>query len=228
MLPCCPTSTRRGTTYSFSNPDSPEQNGVAEAANKTIMRIARTLLEHSQAPQDLWGYAVLHATDLANLLPHHQLHGKTPQELWSGRSPNIRRLRVWGCTGHVLLDKNERRQQGGKLGPITKACVHVGHNPLGPGWLLLDGHSLREIPSSDVAFREHVPYFPQQQGRRELTSPGNTLTTLNSSGLAPPHRHPHPRPQEPLVYPHPAPPMMTTQSPLGVQGVQGSAPWLRG
>jgi len=211
----------RGTTYSFSNPDSPQQNGVAEAANKTVLQIARTLLEHSQAPRNLWGYAVLHATDLANLLPHHQLGGKTPQEMWSGEKPSVHRLRVWGSTGHVLLNKNERRRNGGKLGPVTKPCVLVGHNPIGPGWLLLDGDSLREVPSSDVAFQEHVPFYSRQGAEGNSHSPGTTLTFSNTPEPTPHQWCPRPKRRAPLVYHPPAPRMMTTQPPQGVQGVQG-------
>ena len=79
----------------------------------------------------------------------------------------MRRLRVWGCTGHVLLNKEQRRKEGGKLGPVTKPCVLVGINPQGPGWLLLDGTTNREVPSSDVVFQEDVPFYRRRADRGE-------------------------------------------------------------
>jgi hypothetical protein len=52
----------KGIHYTFSNPNSPQQNGVAEARNKSTSRILRTLMLQSEAPRSLWGYAVQHAT----------------------------------------------------------------------------------------------------------------------------------------------------------------------
>ena len=156
-----------GVGYSFSNPDSPQQNGVAEARNKSTGRILRALLNQSEAPRSLWGYAVQHATLLANLFPHGLLDGCTPAEMWSGRKPDLRRLRVWGCTAHVLQNKDQRRLTGGKLGPVTKPCVFVGLNPHGAGWLMLDGATNREIPSSDVVFQEDTPYYRRKVDREE-------------------------------------------------------------
>ena len=105
--------TSKGVTFSFSNPDSPQQNGVAEARNKASGRILLALLLQSEAPHSLWTHAVQHANYINNLYPHHLLGGKTPFEAWHGKQPSMDRLRVWGCTGHVLLNKTERRRSGG-------------------------------------------------------------------------------------------------------------------
>ena len=155
----------KGVRYTFSNPHSPQQNGVAEARNKASGRILLALLRHSEAPMCLWPYAAHHATLINNLYPHGLLHGKTPYEAWHGRVPNMARLKVWGCTGHVLLNKDERRRLGGKLGPVTKPCVLVGLNPLGAGWLLLDTSNNREVYSSDVDFWEDVPFYKRRTDR---------------------------------------------------------------
>ena len=159
-----------GVKYTFSNPDSPQQNGVAEARNKCTGRILRSLLLQSEAPKSLWGYAVLHATHLNNLFPHALLEGQTPFEVWHKEKPSMRRLKVWGCTGHVLMNKQERRSQGGKLGPVTKPCVLVGINPHGPGWIFLDGETNRELPSSDVVFQEDTSFYRRRIDRAEETA----------------------------------------------------------
>lgn len=149
----------QGVQCTFSNPDSPEQNGIAEARNKQVGIFTRTLLIQSGAPVSYWNYASQHATLLNNLVPHRLLGGTTPYQAWHHSVPSLHRLRVWGCTGHVLMNKEERRKRGGKLGPVTKTCMLIGVNPSGPGWLLYDPVSRREVPSSDVSFQEHAPYF---------------------------------------------------------------------
>ena len=148
----------RGVTMTFSNPHSPEQNGVAEARNKQVLIFTRLLLLHSSAPQSYWSYAVKHASLLNNLVPHRLLEGSTPYQAWHKTKPSVWRLMVWGCVAHVLLNKSEKRQTGGKLGPVTKACMVVGINPSGPGWLLLDPTNRKEFTSSDVVFQEHISY----------------------------------------------------------------------
>jgi hypothetical protein len=157
----------KGVRFTLSNPHSPEQNGVAEARNKSTGRILRALLRQSDAPHSLWGYAVQHATHLNNLFPHGLLGGRTPYEVWHQEAPSIKRLKPWGCTGHVLMNKAEMQKSGGKLGPVTKPCLLVGLNPSGPGWLLLDCTTHRELSSSDVLFQEDVPFYRRRADRDE-------------------------------------------------------------
>lgn len=232
-----------GVEYTFSNPDSPQQNGVAEARNKATGRILRALLLQSEAPRSLWGYAVSHATYLNNLFPHGLLEGRTPYEEWHQTPPSIQRLKVWGCTGHVLMNKDERRKHGGKLGPVTKPCVLVGINPLGPGWLLLDGSTNREIPSSDVVFQEEVPYYRRRADREEEQQldwfvfgddiPQGTQTTPLPTGAsippptlpqqAPPSASP-PAPSTPPVAVGPTPPEITQDSSLPLPTIPEEPP----
>jgi len=161
----------KGIRYTFSNPDSPQQNGVAEARNKASGRIMTSLLLQSEAPHSLWPYAANHATHLNNLFPHGLLNDRTPYEVWHGHPPTMARLRVWGCTGHVLQNKTERRRSGGKLAPVTKPCVLVGLNPCGHGWLLLDTSTHREVFSSDVVFQEMVPFYRRRADRADDAQP---------------------------------------------------------
>jgi len=167
----------------FSNPHSPEQNGVAEARNEQVLIFTRLLLLHSSAPQSYWSYAVKHASLLNNLVPHRLLEGSTPYQAWHNTKPSVRRLMVWGCIAHVLLNKSEKRQTGGKLGPVTKACMVVGINPSGPGWLLLDPTTRKEFTSSDVVFQEHISYH---QHDKSAPSPEFEWVHFDDTSRAPP------------------------------------------
>ncbi|NDD85268.1 hypothetical protein EBZ38_13475 [bacterium] len=148
-----------GIQHTYTLPNSPEQNGVAEARNKHLVKMARCLLLAANAPRHLWGYALQHAAVVHNYLPHALIPDMTPHECWTGRKPDVSRLRIWGSTAHVLLNQDQQRRSGGKLGPRSKPHVFVGLNLSSPGWLFLDPETQREVRSQDVQFDETRPFY---------------------------------------------------------------------
>lgn len=82
---------------------TPQQNGVAERANRTIVEMARAMLIKSNVPKGLWAEAVNTAVFLRNRCPSRANNSITPYELWSGRKPNVKFLRVFGS--HVTFLK---------------------------------------------------------------------------------------------------------------------------
>lgn len=64
-------------------PRSPQQNGVAERKNRTILNIARSMLKSKKLPKEFWAEAVACAVYLSNRSPTRSVWGKTPQEAWS-------------------------------------------------------------------------------------------------------------------------------------------------
>ncbi|KAI5677681.1 hypothetical protein M9H77_08631 [Catharanthus roseus] len=76
---------------------NPQQNGVAERMNRTIMDKVRCLMVSSGIPKPFWGEAVSTAVYLINRSPSTAINFKTPLELWSGEPPNLSNLRVFGC-----------------------------------------------------------------------------------------------------------------------------------
>ncbi|KAE8681124.1 hypothetical protein F3Y22_tig00111342pilonHSYRG00188 [Hibiscus syriacus] len=82
-------------------PRSPQQNGVAERKNRTILDMARSMLKSKKLPKEFWVEAVSCAVYLSNRSPTRSVWGKTPQEAWSGRKPGISHLRTFGSIAHV-------------------------------------------------------------------------------------------------------------------------------
>ncbi|KAE8684274.1 hypothetical protein F3Y22_tig00111146pilonHSYRG00032 [Hibiscus syriacus] len=89
-------------------PRSPQQNGVAERKNRTILDMARSMLKSKKLPKEFWAEAVSCAVYLSNRSPTRSVWGKTPQEAWSGRKPGISHLRTFGSIAHVHVP-DERR-----------------------------------------------------------------------------------------------------------------------
>jgi len=71
-----------GITRHYSAPYSPQQNGVVERRNQTVVAMARTLLKQRGIPAKFWWEAVVTTVHLLNRSPTKSLQGKTPYEAW--------------------------------------------------------------------------------------------------------------------------------------------------
>ncbi|GJY06732.1 ribonuclease H-like domain-containing protein [Tanacetum coccineum] len=85
----------------YSNAKTPQQNGVAERKNRTLIEAARTMLADSKLPTMFWTEAVSTACYVLNRVLVTRPHNKTPYELLSGKVPNISHLKPFGC--HVTI-----------------------------------------------------------------------------------------------------------------------------
>ena len=78
------------------------------------------MLISSGLPQNLWGEAILLANHILNKVPHKK-KDKTPYELWKGRRPSFKYLKVWGCLAKVVIPDPKKV----KIGPKTVDCVFI-------------------------------------------------------------------------------------------------------
>ena len=78
-------------------PYTPEQNGVAECANRTIVEKACCMLHAREMQSHFWAKAVSTAVYLKNQSPTKALSNITPEEAWTGEKPSIVHLRSFGC-----------------------------------------------------------------------------------------------------------------------------------
>ncbi|KFD63371.1 hypothetical protein M514_24458 [Trichuris suis] len=95
--------TANGIRHERSIPDTPEQNGIAERLNRTLVEKARTMLIDAGLSTDLWAEAIGTANYLRNRCPTKALRNVTPEEAWSGRKPNLSHLKVFGCLAMVHI-----------------------------------------------------------------------------------------------------------------------------
>ncbi|GJR55470.1 ribonuclease H-like domain-containing protein [Tanacetum coccineum] len=93
---------KKGIKREYSIARTPQQNGVAERKNRTLIEAARTMLADSLLPIQFWAEAVNTACYVLNRVLVTKPQMKTPYEILMGRSPNISFMRPFGCPLTIL------------------------------------------------------------------------------------------------------------------------------
>ncbi|GJR88957.1 putative ribonuclease H-like domain-containing protein [Tanacetum coccineum] len=154
---------KKGIKREYSIARTPQQNGVAERKNRTLIEAARTMLADSLLPIQFWAEAVNTACYVLNRVLVTKPQMKTPYEILMGRSPNISFMRPFGCPLTILntLDQlgkfDGKSEEGYLLGYSTSSkgfrvynrvtrkvqdCLHVdfledqeNQKGKGPDWM---------------------------------------------------------------------------------------------
>jgi transposase InsO family protein len=85
-----------GIKHEFSSPYTPQQNVVVERNNRTLLDMARTMLDEYKTPDWFWAEAINTACYSINRLYLHRILKKTSYELLASKKPNVSYFRVFG------------------------------------------------------------------------------------------------------------------------------------
>lgn len=99
-------------TKEWTNPHTPEQNGLAERFNRRIIEQARCLLFDADFTKEFWAEAVGAAVYLRNRTVTSSQINKTPYELWTGRKPDISNCIIYGSKVMVHIPKKNSKKMG--------------------------------------------------------------------------------------------------------------------
>ncbi|KOC63589.1 Copia protein [Habropoda laboriosa] len=117
----------KGISYHLTVPRTPQLNGVSERIVRTITEKGRTMISGASLNKVFWGEAVLTATYLINLTPTKALkQNKTPFELWHGKRPRVKYLKIFGSTVYI---HNKVRKT--KFDEKSWKGILVGYEPNG-------------------------------------------------------------------------------------------------
>ena len=172
----------RGSRRERSAAYTPEQNGVAERLNRTLLNSVRALLHDSQLDGRFWDEALLTAAYIHNRVPTRALNGKTPHEAWFGRKPRVVHLRVFGSLAFAHVPKVGRS----KLASRALRCIFLGYQPDAKAYRLWDIAAKTIIVSRDVDFWEGASWGSEAAGRGGAApvALGTKLTGLSSSSTS--------------------------------------------
>ena len=133
----------------------PQQNGVAERANRTMEQGIITMLHQAGLPLAFWGEALAAYVHVWNRTPTSAVPGKTPYENFYSTKPDVSMLRVWGCVAYVHIQRDKR--EGGSLGSHMEKCIFIGYPPDYKGWKFYNPATKKSIISERAQFDER--YF---------------------------------------------------------------------
>ena len=103
---------------------TPQQNGVVERKNKTIVEMARSMLQHKNLPKNLWSEAVSTTIYILYRSPTKAVLNMTPYEAWFNRKPTVDHFKVFGCVAYSHIPKENRE----KLNEKGEKCIFVGYS----------------------------------------------------------------------------------------------------
>jgi len=90
----------KGIRRQLTIPCTPQQNGIAECKNRTLLDMVGSMMAHDNLPISFWGDALLTTTYILHCVPS-KIVPPTPYELWHGRKSSLDHLRPWRSAGYV-------------------------------------------------------------------------------------------------------------------------------
>lgn len=143
----------KGIQIEYTIAYTPEQNGVAERMNRSIVEKARCMLLSSSLPKTLWSEAVKTAVYLLNRSPTSALKDSVPATLWYGQKPSVEKLKIFGSTAYLHTPKQLSK---GKFDSRTRKLFLVGYCT--NGYRLWCPFNEQIVEGRDVLFDEKSSY----------------------------------------------------------------------
>jgi hypothetical protein len=143
---------KHGIDQQFSAPRVAQQNGVMERKNRTLVEMARTMLDEHMTPRRFWANVISTACYISNQIFLRSILHLTPFELCFGHKPSISHFSPFGCKCFILkhgnLDKFESRSFDGIL---------LGYTPHGRSYRVYNIETNTVVESCDATFDETTP-----------------------------------------------------------------------
>lgn len=140
-----------GVTHQTTVAYTPQQNGVAERMNRTLIDLVRSMLQAESIGKELWAEALNTAVYIRNRVASNSLPPRTtPHHRWHGSTPDLSHCRVFGSKCFYVVPKNKLK----KLDARSREAIFLGYLENTKGYKLLDKETRKSVQSRDVTFRE--------------------------------------------------------------------------
>jgi transposase InsO family protein len=139
-----------GIKREMTNRYTPQQNGVAERKNRTLVEMAWCMLQSKGLPLFLWAEAIDTTSHVLNRSPTTCLENITSEEAWCGKKPDVKYFKVLGCEAFAYILDEIRENFFDK----SVKCIFVGYDDQRKGYRLYDPSVEDVFTSRDVNFNE--------------------------------------------------------------------------
>ncbi|GJT93540.1 retrovirus-related pol polyprotein from transposon TNT 1-94 [Tanacetum coccineum] len=193
---------KEGIRHETSTARTPEQNGVVERRNRTLVEAARTMLSAAKVPLFFWAEAIATACFTQNrslVIPRHE---KTPYHIINARKPSVKFFHIFGSLCYIVRDGENLD----KMKEKGDACIFVGYSTQSKAYRVFNKRTrmivetihvnFDELPqmASDHVSSDPVPQCPATVLEQDSLSPGpqspenvpqvaDTVTTSNELEL---------------------------------------------
>jgi transposase InsO family protein len=155
-----------GIKREFTVPYNPQQNGVAERKNKTIIEATKAIIHDQSLPMTLWAETCMTAVYVQNRSPHRILKNITPEEAFTGVKPEIGHFRIFGCPVYFHVPKEKRS----KLEPAGRKGTFVGYSESSTTYRIYIPSQRQIEISRDVIFEEDIAFQKSKESQMEIDS----------------------------------------------------------
>ncbi|KAI3742955.1 hypothetical protein L1987_60654 [Smallanthus sonchifolius] len=162
---------QEGIKRQLTAPYTPQQNGVVERRNRTVLGVTRSILKAMEVPESFWGEAVCHAVYLLNRVPTKGVKRGTPYENWRGRKPTLNHIRVFGCVAHM-----KKMNQVTKLGDRSIPMVNLGIEEGSKAYRLYNPITKKIAMGRDIIFEENRKWAWEEIDRSQPTTMTDHVT----------------------------------------------------
>lgn len=149
---------------------TPQQNGIGERLNRTIMNKVRSILSESGLEKKFWAEAAATSVYIINRTQSSAIEFEIPEERWTSVTPNLSSLKRSGCIAYIHSTE-------GKLDPRAKKGVFVGYPEGVKGYKVWVIEDERCVISRNVVFREDVMFKSSLTESEAGTSKDTRLLT---------------------------------------------------
>lgn len=142
---------KSGIHHQKSNTYTPQQNGIAERANRTLVERAKCMIFDAKLDKSYWAEAVNMATYVVNRSVNSMLKTQTPEEIWTGKKVDLKNLRIFGSPIMVHIPKEKRTKWDRK----SQRMLFVGYSDDTKGYRCIEPITKKFQISRDVKFIEN-------------------------------------------------------------------------
>jgi hypothetical protein len=168
-----------GIKHEFSSPYTPQQNGVVERKNRTLLDMARTMLDEYKTQDEFWAEAINTTCYSINRLYLHWILKKTSYELLTGKKPNVSYFRVFRIKWFILI----KRGRKSKFAPKDLLGFLLGYDSNTKAYRVFNKSTGLVEVSCDIVFNETNGSQVEQVDLDELDDEEAPWVTLRNMSI---------------------------------------------